>query len=313
MTLHHSSGRWQLGLGLSLLTMSLWGFLPIALSISLQSLDAYTVTWFRFLVAFGLLGLHLTKQGKLPDLRKLPVSSWRLWLVATVGLALNYVLFLQGLAYTTPSVSQVLIQFSSLLMGLGALVIFKERYTLSQWSGLSVMVLGFTLFFNDRLRNLISTSSNQYLIGSGLLLLASIAWAIYALAQKQLLQKLPSPAIMWGIYGGSALLFSPFVTPQKLFSLTPLQAGMLLFCALNTLVAYGAFAEALAHWEASRVSAVLSLTPIMTIACATSTAFFFPNLIKPESLTLLSVTGAILVVMGSLAIALGTQKSSSNA
>ena len=37
------------------------------------------------------------------------------------------------------------------------------------------------------------------------------------------------------------------------------------FCALNTLAAYGAFAEALVHAEASRVSVVLALNPLLTM------------------------------------------------
>jgi EamA domain-containing membrane protein RarD len=58
MPLHRSSGRWQLGLTLSLLAVVLWGLLPITLTVALQALDAYTVIWFRCLVAFGLLATY---------------------------------------------------------------------------------------------------------------------------------------------------------------------------------------------------------------------------------------------------------------
>lgn len=110
------------------------------------------------------------------------------------------------------------------------------------------------------------------------------------------------------IYGGCTLMFSPVATPQAVLNLNPLHLGMLLFCALNTVIAYGAFAEALEHWEASRVSAVLALTPIVTLISVSSVAFLMPNLIAPERLTLLGIVGAILVVAGSIAVALGKKR-----
>lgn len=306
MPLHSSSGRWRLGLGLSLLTVFLWGILPIALTVTLQALDVYTVTWFRFLVAFGLLAVYLAVKQQLP-VSKLRSPSLILLAIATLFLGLNYLLFLQGLAQTSPANAQVLIQLAPVLFGLGAIAVFKERYTLLQWLGLGTLTLGFALFFHEQLQNLI-TVPNKYLMGSGLLVVAAAAWAIYALAQKQLLQKLPSSNIMLIIYGGCALIFTPVATPQTILSLKPLHLGMLVFCGLNTLVAYGAFAEALDHWEASRVSAVLALTPICTLVSVWAVSSLMPNLIAPERLTVLGVMGAILVVFGSMAIALGKNR-----
>jgi drug/metabolite transporter (DMT)-like permease len=74
---------------------------------------------------------------------------------------------------------------------------------------------------------------------------------------------------------------------------------------LNTVVAYGAFAESLQHWEASRVSAILALAPIFTIASMSLMDWFAPGLITPERLTILGLFGAILVVAGSMSISLG--------
>ncbi|HEY9618649.1 MAG TPA: DMT family transporter, partial [Microcoleaceae cyanobacterium] len=253
MTLHHSSGRWQLGLSLALFTASLWGVLPIALKLVLQAVDVYTVTWFRFLISFSLLIAFLAARGRLSELQKLRTARLELLAIATLGLALNYLLFMQGLHQTSPTNSQVIIQLAPIFLALGAIFIFKERYTLKQWIGMGLLTLGLSLFFEDKLRLLVTTS-NQYVIGSGLLVLAGLVWAFYALAQKQLLQHLSSQVIMLVIYGGSALLFAPAASPETLLQLTPTQWGMLLFSGFNTFLAYGSFAEALDHWDASRVS-----------------------------------------------------------
>ena len=304
MPLHQSSGRWRLGLALSLLTVLLWGVLPIALKIMLQVLDVYTLTWFRFAIAFGLLAIYLALRRKLPSLQQLRSTSLGLLAIATIFLAVNYLLFLQGLALTSANNAEVLIQLAPVLFGLGAIAIFKERYTLRQWAGMAVLVLGFVLFFNEQLRTLITGASN-YLIGSSLIIIAAAAWAVYALAQKQLLQQLSSANVMLIIFGGCALMFSPVAAPQKIFTMSPLHLATLLFCGLNTLVAYGAFAEALENWEASRVSAVISLAPLCTLVAVEIVSSLMPNLIPPEPLTILGIVGAILVVTGCMAIALG--------
>ena len=304
MSLHQSSGQWRLGLALSLLTVLLWGILPIALTVTLEAVDVYTVIWFRFLVSFLLLAMYLGIRGKLPKLEQLRSASWKLLAIATLLLGINYFLFMQGLALTSPANAQVLIQLSTLLLGLGGLVIFKERYRLYQWIGVSVMTCGYLLFFREQLTNLI-TAHSAYILGTILIVLAAAAWAIYALAQKQLLQSLSSPSIMLIIYGGCALLFTPLARVKSLFLLDSLHLGMLIFCALNTLIAYGAFAESLEHWEASRVSAVLALAPIVTLILLAVLSVIAPSLISPEHLSLTAILGAGLVDTGSVAIALG--------
>ncbi|PLZ27037.1 EamA family transporter [Fischerella thermalis WC542] len=325
--IHQTSGRWRLGLALSLLTAFLWGILPIALSVTLQKLDVYTVTWFRFLIAFVLLAIYLGVRGKLPTLRQLRSTSGKLLAIATIFLALNYILFLQGLALTSPYNAELLIQLAPLLMGLGGLVIFRERYTLTQWLALGILTIGFILFFHEQLlqsfiassqstntshtyqlflnKNIIFDSSRKYLLGSSLIILAAVTWAVYALAQKQLLKSLSSSNIMLMIYGGCTLFFSVFAKPKTIFNLDYFHAATLLFCALNTLIAYGAFSEALEHWEASRVSAVLASTPIITLLSVEFVSVIAPNLIAPEKLTLVGMLGAVLVITSSVAIALG--------
>jgi drug/metabolite transporter (DMT)-like permease len=302
--MHNISGRWRLGLLLSLVTVVLWGILPLGLTITLQVLDVYTVTWFRFLLSFILLAGYLGMRGKLPTQANIRSTSWQLLAVAILFLAANYILFLQGLALTSPANAEVIIQLAPLLMGFGSLILFRERYIFRQWVGVGVLTLGLVLFFHEKLTNLITAPAN-YLLGSSLVVLGAIAWAIYALAQKQLLQTLSAAHIMLIIYGGCAFLFSFFATPKSLFTLNSFHWSILIFCGLNTLIAYGAFAESLEHWEASRISAVLATAPIVTLISVDAVSVIAPALIAPEHLTTIAIAGAIMVVAGSIAISLG--------
>lgn len=304
MQLHQNSGNWRLGLTLSLIAVFLWGILPIALSIVLQTLDVYTLTWFRFLLSFALLAIYLGSRKQLPKIPSVRSPTFKLLAIAIVFLAINYSLFVQGLAQTSANNAEVLIQIAPVAFGIGAIAFFKEKYTLQQWIGFGILTLGFTIFFHEQLNNLL-TAPREYLIGSGLLIIAALAWAIYALAQKQLLQTLSSFSIMLFIYGGCSLLFTPLAKPQLIFTLSPFHLAALVFCGLNTLIAYGAFAEALEHWQASKISAVGAITPIVTFITVDLGSKIAPQVIKPENLTFLAIIGAIMVVSGSMAIALG--------
>jgi drug/metabolite transporter (DMT)-like permease len=170
--------------------------------------------------------------------------------------------------------------------------------------GVGVLVTGFIGFFYDQLK-VVAANSDKYISGSIMLIVAGISWAVYALIQKQLLTKLDSTHIMWVIYGACGLLFGIMAKPQTLMQLNSIEWIALIFCGLNTVIAYGAFAESLQHWEASRVSAILALAPIFTIVSMSIAAWLAPGLVAPEHITSLGLLGAILVVTGSISISLG--------
>lgn len=314
MLLHRNSGHWRLGLALSLVTASLWGTMPNVLAIALQAIDTYTLTWFRFLSSFVLLGCYLIGRHHflLPTqpikgvigLKSLQRTGWILLLIAILGVGLDYPLYLIGMAHTSPANAEVMIQLAPVLMGLGAIAIFKERYTHKQWLGVGILTAGFILFFHEQLRSLV-TGSAQYLLGSSLVAFAALSWACYALAQKQLLRDLSSEVIMLVIYGVCAVAYTPLAHPDQLIGLSPLHSATLIICGVSTLISYGAFAESLEHWEASKISAVQSLTPIITITTSWFLAALLPNSVTPAQISLLGIGGAVLVIVGSMAIALG--------
>lgn len=102
-------------------------------------------------------------------------------------------------------------------------------------------------------------------------------------------------------YWLGTLVFLPVSDFAGLPQLTGIQWGLLLFCGANTLIAYGCFAEALEHWEASRVSATVTLAPLITVAMVQ----LLPMAgIVAEPVTALSLLGAFLVVAGSMVAAL---------
>lgn len=310
MTLHTTTGRTRLGATLAATTMLVWGVLPLALKVVLRSLDASTIIWFRMGVSALTIGALLAWRGRLPPLRGLGAHGLGLLAVAVAGIALNFWTFMVGLDLTSPGNAQVLVQLGPVLLALGSLVVFRESYRRLQWIGLGVLAIGLAVFFSNQLALLVR-SVDRYLFGSAMLVVASATWAAYGLAQKQLLRSLSAEGVMFCVYAGCFVCFSFAATPAAIPSVPGLELGMLLFCAANTMVGYGAFSNALHHWEASRVSAVLSLTPLATLAFTVAGAHFFPEVVQAEPVSAWTIGGAATVVGGSLLVALGGRRSAS--
>ncbi len=300
---HQASGQWRRGLTLALATAGFWATLPMALKFSLDQLDAFTLTWFRFLVATVLLGGWLLLRGELGALKGLPRSAWQLLVLAALMLTGNFVFYLLGVQYTTPGNAQLIIQLAPLCMAVGGIVIFRERFAAWQWLGLALIVTGLAVFFRDQLLQA-AHGGGHYLLGTGFIVLAALVWAVYALAQKQLLIRLRSNVVLVFIYAVATGLLLPFTHPMALMKLDGVHWLVLGYCALNTLGAYGAFAEALVHWEASRVSAVLAITPLLCIGAIALVHTMWPGAIAVEHIGTIGWIGAVLAVIGSMTVSL---------
>ncbi len=287
----------------SLTTAMLWGLLPIALKIALTGMDAWTISWWRFVFSLLVLGAYLAWRGQLPRLRGVPRAAWRLFAIALTTLLANYLLYLIGLDHTSPSIAQVVIQLAPLSLLLGGVFVLRERFAPRQWLGFIVLGTGLLLFFNRRLPELAQPAKGLG-FGVALMVIAAVAWGIYGLAQKRLLEVFTSRQVLWMLYAGATVALLPAATPSAVLGLDPLQLAMLGFCCANTVIAYGAFGEALHHWDVSRVSAMLSTAPLVTVGSMWLIGRAGWDLLPAEGLNALSIIGALAVVAGSMTCAL---------
>lgn len=307
MARHQTTGEWKLGAMLAATTMLLWSSLPVALKIALESMDPYTLTWYRFLAAGLVSGAWLVASGRVRRYAGLSRAGWILLVVAALALTSNYVFYLLGLARTSPGNIQVIIQLGPVFLALGAMLIYGERYTPMQWAGFLTLLAGLGIFFRDQIAALAGEIA-VYAGGVGLIVLAAAVWAAYALAQKQILSELSSPLIMLFIYAAAVLLLAPVARPGQLLAMDWVHVLAVAYCAFNTLAAYAAFSEALNHWEASRVGAILALTPLGTLMVVEFLSGLWPDYVDPESISAIGIVGALMVVAGSMATSLGSRR-----
>ena len=194
----------------------MWGVLPLALKAILEVMDPVTNTWYRFFIS-AIIALLWYGHRRGAALKNLLVSkSWPLTAVAVAGLLSNYLFYIWGLDHINPGAAQILIQLGPLLLLIGSVVIFKEEFSGMQWLGVTTLIVGMLLFFHQRLNNLVLTS-DTYLAGFALIVAAAITWAIYGLAQKQLVIKHNAKDILFLICLLGTVLLWPLAQPQQIF------------------------------------------------------------------------------------------------
>ncbi|MDU0354860.1 EamA family transporter [Paraglaciecola aquimarina] len=170
--------------------------------------------------------------------------------------------------------------------------------------GAILLLLGLALFFNDKL-SLLFSSLNEYTLGVLIIMFAAVAWAAYALVQKSLLAYFSAKQITLLIYSMGVIMLLPFAEPALLLTLDVTHLWVLAFCCVNTIVGYGAFTEALSVWQASKVSAVITLAPVFTFVSMYLAVELMPDHFVASELDIWAYIGAGIVVVGSAITSLG--------
>ena len=293
------SGHFLRGILFSVVTALLWGVLPIILKISLQGFTIGTIAWFRFSLAFLLLGIFLQFKGNRPlsILRKPP------WMGVFGGLCLtaNYYWVTLGVEISGPSNMAVLIQTASVFLVLTGVFVFRERLTTRQVFGMFVVVAGLSLFFFDQQSRVVMSS--EYYFADFLIIMSAIVWVGYMISQKFLSREYGAQSINFLVYTVATLMLVGTVEWLEFASAGFNAWWALIFCGVNTLIAYGALAEAVKYIPLALISVIISLNPLITlIGMEILPAIGFANL-QPDPIGMvgyfggaIAVTGVVLVV-----------------
>lgn len=311
-TTHALSGRWQLGLLLTLTTCFWWSILPITLSGVMHKLDPYTVTFYRFFFAvIILLPILFARRSAIDEIRQLRKPRIiKTIIVAGILLSFNYGFYVFALERMSPTGAQLLIQLAPMLFLLSGVFLFGEYFSKAQWLGFFTFIIGLLLFFHMRLNDVFvgAAESDNYGIGMLFMVCAAICWAGYAIAQKKVSSSMGSMQLMLLINLIGTILFLPLAQPLLVIDLTAFEWLLLCLCGLNTVIAYGSFSEALNHWEASRISATFTLVPLLTMGFVYLLSFYPIVEVATEPMDFWVIVGAILVVIGAALASLARGK-----
>lgn len=278
-------------------TALLWGFLAIALKVSLNDLPPISVTWFRFVIAFITLAAYylIFDRQKLKIIKKPPLFA----IIAAVCLGFNYIGFIAGLNLTSPSIGQVFIQTGPVLLAVSGFIIFREHLHLRQAIGLLIVVIGLVVFYHEQIVKL-AGGLKELKLGVLLVLFGALSWTCYAIFQKMAVKKHNPMQLNLVLFGLPALLLTPFVAFDKFSMLNTGDWLLLIFLGLNTLGAYGSLAYALKYLEANKISVIITLNPMITFVVMAILSKKQVSWIQAETFTTITIVGALTVLSGVL-------------
>lgn len=286
-------------------TAFFWGFLPVFLKIATHEFDPITIVWSRFAVAFVILSVWqlIKKPSSFQILKKPPLFL----IIAGIALSWNYLGYMFGVDYTTPSNAQLFIQAGPIILTVAGLVIFKEKLKRNQIIGFIIAIVGFAFFYRDQLFAFFE-SQGKYNLGVILTLSGAFAWAIYATLQKKLVTKFSVDSLNIFLFGFPAIIYLPFINLTPLLHLHWGWWILLAFLGLNTFIAYSCLAHALKYLEASKASIILILNPIITFITMGILTEINVSWVELERFSIITFVGAALVFAGAVLVVKKSRK-----
>jgi len=281
-----------------------WGVLAIILKNALVFADSETIVAFRMIFAFVFLSTYfLFTNKKAFDLIRKPPP---LLLFGCLGLAANYLGFMKGVAYSSASNAQIMIQTGPIMLMLSGFLIYKEGLKALQMIFIGVAVLGFVFFFKDQ-SNL--ASGENLALANIWILAAAVTWVGYSLVIKHFTTRgYSANELNLLVFFVCSLALCSQINYSALSGFGFYEWGLLLILGLNTLVAYGLFGAALKLAPASQVSIIITLNPILTLAIIAFGGAYF-SFIPQEPVSTTGYIGAALVIIGVISSTLAAGKS----
>lgn len=259
---------------------------------ALAELSPLDVALSRFVLAAAVHGVVLWR---------LRVRFERRDLVAIAGLgvlavAVNQLLFLGGLALSTPGHAALLYAMTPVFVFLAEWARGKERATGVKVAGIAVAFAGTVVVLAGR-GALGLAGARDVLVGDLLLLLAVIAWALYAVGGKAYTARYGGLATGSGTLVLGTLLCAPagavFFRGDRVAAMSGWGLASLAYLVVVTSVlAWLIYYWALGRAEASRVAIWSNLQPVLTALLAWA--------VYGEALTGPFVAGGAMVVAGVL-------------
>ena len=215
------------------------------------------------------------------------------------GVAINQLLFFNGLNLTTPINAAIVMTINPILVIVFSFIILRESTSIKQIFGVIFGIAGATILILKSGNISLSTSSN---IGNLFVLLNATSYALYLVIVKPLMKKYHPITVMFYVFGFGLLYVFPFGYIE-LFSvdwsaITNFIFFQIFFVVIfTTFIAYLCNAIALKYLKPTTVSVYIYLQPILAALFA---VFWGSDFLDSQKIisSLLIFTGVYLVSSG---------------
>jgi drug/metabolite transporter (DMT)-like permease len=262
---------------------------PLFAKIALRDFDPMTLGLIRFTVSMIILnGFLLVQRKKIIP----PKEHWgMILLLGFLALPANQGLFLIGLQYTSPGHSALMYSLTPLFVYMLAIPLLKERLKFKKVIGILIAFAGVVAILLD---GNIKMEPN-FVWGDLIIFFGVIAWALYTVLGKKLVDKLGSVyAITYTLTAGAFLFVPMGIYNTATFDFT--QVDILPWVALafvtivTSSIAYPIWYWALKYMEASKLTVFIFLQPVL--------AALLSYIFLSEELTTNFIVGGSIVILG---------------
>lgn len=280
------------------ITTIFWGGTFVAGKWAVGEVPPFFVAFLRFAIASSVLWALVAWRSRGSDTR-IPVpeggAQWaELFSLGLTGVFLYNFVFLTGLSWTSATNGSLIVAFNPLLTAVLSAWWLKERIRSVQTGGLLLALFGVGVVITRG--SFIVIRSLSFNPGDLLMLGAPVAWALYTIVGKKVLQTFsPLVATAYASLSGTVLLLPAAAMEGSLLSgvhsLTVYGwISVLQLALLGTVVGFVWWYEGVERLGATRAAVFVNLVPLFGVLLSA--------LILSESLVVSQLAGGILIVLG---------------
>jgi drug/metabolite transporter (DMT)-like permease len=273
----------------------LWSVIPLLVKQIVPPFDPRWVAMLRLVLGTGFLAVAerlIAVRSPAPVPPRWRKRELALLIAAGATIGGDYLLYTAGIARTTASAGNLIVQIEIIALSLWGLIVLKENVSAVKLSGMALCFAGvFLVGWNGQ--SLHALARSEYFAGNLLVLGGGLCWSVYALTQKMLLDTRGAGETVVPIMAIGAVMAAAVAvfSPSAVRAPTALQWGYLVglgcFC---TGLSYLLMVRGLQRLEASHLALLATLNPIFTMIEA--------HFLLGENLTGFLIAGAVLVVSG---------------
>ncbi len=274
-----------------LFVAAVWGVNFSAIKYALADFPPLAFTVARFsLAALFLFGLMRAFGASFAVARS---DRPALILLGLIGVTLYNIFFMIGLDHTTASHSALLISLSPLVAAVLQSLSGRERLGARVFAGLALALAGVVLIIRSHQGAF--TFSSSMVMGDLLTLCATIAWALYTIKAKPLLERYSPLSVTAYSMAVGSLMLAPFAASEIMqTSWSQIAPGPWLAFLFAALVA-GGVAHSLWYQGVKRIGVTRTiayhyLMPLFAV--------LFAGLFLEERITLAQIIGGALILAG---------------
>jgi drug/metabolite transporter (DMT)-like permease len=231
---------------------ALFGFSPLALALVRATAVALT---------FGTIFLFLRDRSLLRFTR----GQWlRFVLIAFLGITLNQVLIIEGVAHTSVPHAALIVAVEPVMVLVLSVMMRLEALTTLKFAGMSISFAGVVLLTYGKAIH----GGQAYWLGDVILMAEVVVFAYYTILLKEVVDQYDVITLNTVIFGLGALLMIPFganALMHQHWSRIPIRSflGLAFMTFFSAVIGYLLFVYALKGLTASRVAAFNYIEPVM--------------------------------------------------